>query len=101
MISKIKFLTDHQHYQQSFMSSLKPSGHVVGTGRCKLLLPTPQIMADESTSCHKIIIQNKIDYVRKRKLQSVNILNSMNEYLILLFLRDEAKTTPSWFIKSD
>lgn len=50
----MKLLTDHQHYQQSFISSLKPSGHVVGTGRCKLLLPTPQIMADESTSCHKM-----------------------------------------------
>ena len=32
------------------MSSLKPSGHVVGTGRCKLLLPTPQMIAEESTS---------------------------------------------------
>ena len=48
----MKIWTNHQHYQQSFMSNLKPSGHVVGTGRCKLLLPTPQIMADESTSYH-------------------------------------------------
>lgn len=32
------------------MRILNPSGHVEGTGRWRLLLPTPQIMADESTS---------------------------------------------------
>ena len=47
----------HQLYQQSFIRSLKPSGQVVGTGRCKLLLPTPQIMAEESTSYINIILK--------------------------------------------
>ena len=51
-IKKIKLNEElFEPYQQMFMSSLKPSGHVVGTGRCKLLLPTPQMIAEESTSC--------------------------------------------------
>lgn len=37
-------------YQVCFMRILKPSGQVEGTGRCRLLLPTPQMMAEESTS---------------------------------------------------
>lgn len=37
----------HQHWRSS---TLKPSGQLEGTGRWRLLLPTPQIMADESTS---------------------------------------------------
>jgi len=45
------------------MRSLKPSGQVVGTGRCKLLLPTPQIMAEESTSCKVLKIKSlKLKY---------------------------------------
>lgn len=37
-------------YHVCFIRILNPSGQVEGTGRCKLLLPTPQIMAEESTS---------------------------------------------------
>ena len=36
--------------QHCLISSLNPSGHVVGTGRWRLLEPTPQIIAEESTS---------------------------------------------------
>lgn len=41
-------------YHVCFMRILKPSGQVEGTGRCRLLLPTPQIMAEESTSLYGI-----------------------------------------------
>ena len=37
----------HQHWRSS---TLKPSGQPEGTGRWRLLLPTPQMMAEESTS---------------------------------------------------
>lgn len=40
------------NYQHWFISSLKPSGQLVGTGKWRLLLPTPQIIADESTSLY-------------------------------------------------
>ena len=40
-----------QHWR---MRSLNPSGQVSGTGRCRLLLPTPQMMAEESTSRYGI-----------------------------------------------
>ena len=36
------------------MSSLKPSGQLEGTGKRKLLLPTPQMMAELSTSLYGI-----------------------------------------------
>lgn len=38
--------------QQIFMSNFNPSGHEVGIGRLSELLPTPQIMADVSTSLY-------------------------------------------------
>ena len=41
-------------FQHIFMSSLKPSGQLVGTGRCKELLPTPQMIAEESTSLYGV-----------------------------------------------
>lgn len=41
-------------YHVCFMRILKPSGQVEGTGRCRLLLPTPQMMAEESTSLYGI-----------------------------------------------
>lgn len=40
-------LCAHQH---CLMSSLKLSGQLSGTGSCRLLLPTPQMIAEESTS---------------------------------------------------
>lgn len=40
--------------QHCFTSNLKPSGQEDGMGRCKELLPTPQIIADESTSLYGI-----------------------------------------------
>ena len=49
-------LSDHWNllaYQHSFMSASNPWGHDLGTGRRKLLLPTPQMMAEESTPCWK------------------------------------------------
>lgn len=41
-------------YQHNSINNLKPSGHVDGSGKCKLLLPTPQMIADESTSLYGI-----------------------------------------------
>lgn len=41
--------SSHTH-QHCLSSSLKLSGQLSGTGRCKLLLPTPQMIAEESTS---------------------------------------------------
>lgn len=41
----------HQH---CFKRILKPSGQLSGKGSCKLLLPTPQIIAEESTSLQGI-----------------------------------------------
>lgn len=41
--------SSHTH-QHCLSSSLKLSGQLSGTGRCRLLLPTPQMMAEESTS---------------------------------------------------
>lgn len=38
--------------QQSFMSSLNPSGHDAGIGRLRELLPTPQMIAEVSTSLY-------------------------------------------------
>ena len=40
--------------QHCLMSNLNPSGQDEGTGRWRLLLPTPQMMADESTSLYGI-----------------------------------------------
>lgn len=37
----------YQHWRSRI---LKPSGQLEGTGRWRLLLPTPQMMAEESTS---------------------------------------------------
>jgi hypothetical protein len=45
-------------YQHCLISSLNPSGHDDGTGKCKLLLPTPQIIAEESTSLYGISPDN-------------------------------------------
>jgi len=42
-------MTANQHW---VMSSFNPSGHVSGRGSCRLLLPTPQMIADESTSLY-------------------------------------------------
>lgn len=41
-------------YQHCFMRSRKPSGQVVGMGKCRLLLPTPQMIALESTSLYGV-----------------------------------------------
>lgn len=38
------------HYQHCLRRILKPSGQLSGTGSWRLLFPTPQMMADESTS---------------------------------------------------
>jgi len=40
--------------QHCFMRRLNPSGQLDGMGRCRLLLPTPQIMAEESTSLYGV-----------------------------------------------
>ena len=39
-------------YQHCFRRILKPSGQLSGIGSCRLLLPTPQIIAEESTSLY-------------------------------------------------
>lgn len=36
--------------QHCLINNLKPSGQDEGIGKCRELLPTPQIIADESTS---------------------------------------------------
>lgn len=38
------------NYQHCLRRILKPSGQLSGMGNCRLLFPTPQMMADESTS---------------------------------------------------
>lgn len=43
------FTSAHQH---CLSSSLKLSGQLSGTGSCRLLLPTPQMIAEESTSLY-------------------------------------------------
>jgi len=45
-------------YQHCLINSLSPSGPVDGTGRCRQLVPTPQITADESTSLYGISCVN-------------------------------------------
>lgn len=40
----------HRAHQHCLRSSLKLSGQLSGTGSCRLLLPTPQMIAEESTS---------------------------------------------------
>lgn len=40
--------------QHCLTSNLKPSGHDDGIGKCRELEPTPQIMAEESTSLYGV-----------------------------------------------
>lgn len=40
--------------QHCLINNRRPSGHDEGIGKCKELLPTPQIIADESTSLYGV-----------------------------------------------
>lgn len=60
---------------------------MVGTGKCKLLLPTPQIIAEESTSLYGISPDNNSHTTTPNDLQNkyqiilTDTIELANEYL--------------------